>query len=259
MNDQAPSNLGHNSGSLADSLRDDLTIKHEPIRARADELLAAAERVPTTIDSEELAGKVGDFIKQVTACHKAAEAARVGEKEPHLAASRVVDGFFKAVTDPLEKVKKDIERRLTTFLREKEEAARRDRERIAREEQQAAEAARKAAAAAEAAAKDENSLQAAIEADEAATRAAADAETAKKASEANAAELSRNRGDYGSVSSLRTYWDFADLNRDQVDLEALRAHLPTDAIEKAVRAFIKAGGREIRGARIFQNTQAAVR
>lgn len=99
----------------------------------------------------------------------------------------------------------------------------------------------------------------AIAAEERRKKAQADAEKAKKEAEAKAAELSRQRGDMGSVSSLRTFWDFADLDRNALDLEALRQHLPADALEKALRSFIKAGGRELRGARIFQNTQAAVR
>ncbi len=259
MNIETPASLGHNSGAMADSLRDDLTEKHASTRARAAELLAAAERVPANIDSDDLAGKVGDFIKQITACSKAADAARVAEKEPHLAAGRVVDGFFKAIIDPLDTAKKNIERRLTTYLREKAEAERRERERIAAEERARAEAARRAAEEAERKARDEASLQAAIVAEEQRKQAEADAERARKASEAKAAELSRNRGDYGSVASLKTYWDFSDLDRAALDLETLRPHIPTDALEKAVRSFVKAGGRELRGVNIFQNTQAAVR
>lgn len=259
MNVETPTTLGHNSGAMAESLRDDLTEKHASIRTRAAELIAAADRVPETIDSDELAGKVGDFIKQVTACHKAAEGARVAEKEPHLAASRVVDGFFKTITDPLDTTKRMIERRVTTYLREKADAERRERERIAAEERAKAEAARKVAEEAERKAQDDASLQNAIEAEAARKQADADAAQAQKASEAKAADLSRTRGDYGSVASLTTFWDFKDLDRATLDLEALRAHIPTDALEKAVRSFVKAGGRKLDGVNIFENTRAAVR
>ena len=248
-----------NAPSQAQMLKADLGMKHAEILQRAQDLLAAAARVPDTVDSDETAGKVGDFIKQLTACNKAAEGARVAEKEPHLAASRVVDGFFKAVTDPLDTAKKAIEKRLTAFLRIKEDAARKERERIAAEERAAAEAARKAAEEAEKAAQDSASLATAIDAAEAARKAAADAEAAQKAAEVKAAELSRSRGEYGSLASLRTFWDFADLDRAALDLEALRQHLSVDALEKAVRSYIKAGGRELRGVRIFENTQASVR
>lgn len=248
-----------NAPDAATMLRDDLGMKNADLLKRQADLLAAAARVPEVVDSDDLAGKIGDFIKQVAACNKAAEAARVSEKEPHLAASRVVDGFFKAVTDPLEKAKKTIEGRLTLWLRQKADAERRERERIAAEERAAAEAAAKAAKEAEDRATDQITLGRAIEAADAAQKAQADAEAARKAAEAKAAELSRNRGDYGSVASLRTYWDFSDLDRAGLDLETLRQHLPVEALEKAVRAYIKAGGRELRGVRIFENTQAAVR
>ena len=38
-----------------------------------------------------------------------------------------------------------------------------------------------------------------------------------------------------------------------------RPHIPRDAIDKAVRAYVKAGGRELVGARIFENTKSVVR
>ena len=63
----------------------------------------------------------------------------------------------------------------------------------------------------------------------------------------------------GSVSSLRTFWDFADLDPDMLDLEALRHHFPAEAREKAVRSFIKAGGRELRGVTIYESTTSVVR
>lgn len=223
----------------------DLRDRYGDILDRASELIESSLRVPSTITDDETAGKVGDYIKQVMACNKNAEAARVKEKEPHLAAGRSVDAWFKKITDNLEATKKNVERRLTTYLREKEA-----KERAAREE--AARLAAKQAAEAEAAMRSQTDLEDAI-------TAQADADKAKKEAEAKAADLSRNRGDMGSVSSLRTFWDFADMDRDALDLEALRAHIPQDALDKAVRSFVKAGGRQLRGVRIYQNTQAAVR
>tara|TARA_R110000868_G_scaffold350642_4_gene611924 strand:+ start:639 stop:1226 length:588 start_codon:yes stop_codon:yes gene_type:complete len=76
---------------------------------------------------------------------------------------------------------------------------------------------------------------------------------------AKAADLSRTRGDHGSVSSLRTFWTFSDVERATIDLEVLRHHIPEEALEKAVRSFVKAGGRELAGARIFEDTKTVVR
>lgn len=250
MNDM----MGHNYDAGAD-----LKARYGEIAARADELMAAAARVPETVADEEMAGRVGDYIKQVMACVKNAEAARVKEKEPHLAAGRAVDAWFKKITDSLDATKRTVEKRLTVFLRQKEAAERAAREEAARIEREAAEAARREAMAAEQAIRDAATMDEAIAAEERRKKAQADAEKAKKEAEAKAAELSRQRGDMGSVSSLRTFWDFADLDRAALDLEALRAHIPAEALEKALRSFIKAGGRELRGVRIYQNTQAAVR
>ena len=255
MNDM----IGHNAPDAAVAIQSDLTERYAEIAQRATQLIDAAQRVPDEIADDELAGKVGDFIKQVTACVKNAEAARVKEKEPHLAAGRSVDAWFKKITDSLDTTKRVIEKRLTAFLRVKEEAARREREKIAAEEREAARKAAEAAAAAERAIQNAKTLGEAIEAEDAARKALADAEASKKAAEVKAAELSRSRGDMGSVASLRTFMDFADLDRAALDLETLRSHLPLEALEKAVRSYIKAGGRELRGVRIFENTQAAVR
>ena len=243
----------------ADPLRDRLSETHADLLKRRDELIAASERAPAVVADEGTAGKIADFIKQLAACIKNTETHRVAEKEVFLSAGRTVDGWFKKIGDPLIEAKRKIEGRLTVYQRQKAEAERRAREeaeRIAREE---AERAAKAAAEAEAAIKAAPDLQAAIVAEAAAAQAAADAEKAKKAAEAKPAELSRSRGDYGAVASLHTFWDFADLDRATLDLEALRQHIPADALEKAVRAFVKAGGRNLKGVRIFENTETKVR
>lgn len=249
----------HNQPDSATAIREDLTEKHAAIIARTHELISASDRVPAVIDGDEIAGKVGDFIKQVSACSKNAETARVAEKEPHLAAGRTVDGWFKSLTDPLDRAKSTIQGRLTIYLREKEAKERTERERIAREEREAAEAAAKLAREAESQMQDVQGLEVALKAQDSAAKAAADAAQATKAAQVIAADLSRTRGDYGSVASLQTFWDFKGLDRDNLDLATLRQHIPLDALEKAVRSFVKAGGRELAGVEIFENTKAAVR
>jgi hypothetical protein len=88
----------------------------------------------------------------------------------------------------------------------------------------------------------------------------------EKAATASAADLSRTRGDLGSVASLRTDWVFDNLERTNIDLEALRQHLPLTAIEQAVRSWInankdglKSGEAKLRGVRVFEQTKAVVR
>lgn len=243
---------------VGDSLRDKLRDENYELIQRRDQLLDASTRIPPITD-DDVAGKVSDYIKQLSALVKASETNRTGAKEPYLEGGRNVDGFFKAITDPVEKVKTDTQRKLTTYLREKEEAARRARQEEERLAREAAEAARKEAERLAADAADAAGLDSAIGAEKAAEAAQADLVKAERASDVKPAELSRTRGEYGSMSSLRTQWVFDEVNRDEIDLETLRFHLPSDGIEKAIRSFIKAGGRELKGTRIFETTAAVVR
>lgn len=247
----------HNQPDLATVLRED----NAALVARKDELLAAFERVPADVDSDEICGKVNDFIKQVDAAKKHAEKLRVDQKEPHLNAGRIVDGFYKTVTDPLDKVKKALTQRVTVYLRKKEDEERRRRQEEERRAHEAAEKARIEAEERAAALAKEEDLDGAIEAEEAAKRAADEAAKAAKEAEAKAAELSRTRGEFGSVGSLRTAWvhDEKSLSRASLDLEALRSHLPEDALHKAIRSYIRAGGRSLAGVRIFEDRVAVVR
>lgn len=261
MNDLSPG-LGHNEPPpdllTGEALHNKLEEDHAALVARRDQLLDAEARIPA-IEDEDTARRAGDYIKQIMAATKALEGARVAAKEPFLEGSRVVDGFFKMVSEPLAKLKRKVEDNLTLFLRKKADAERREREE--RERQAREEEAQRRREAEEAAARmrSQQDLDEAVAADERARQAEADRVKATKEAEAKAAEMSRTRGEYGSVSSLRTDWDFSDVDRETLDLETLRPHLPRDAIDRALRSFIRAGGREIRGAQIFQVTNAVVR
>lgn len=259
---ERPATLGDNNPPpdllVGDALRFELETNNASLVKRRDELLAAEARIPA-IEDDDVAQRVTDFVKQVAAAAKAADTARVGAKEPYLEGGRTVDGFFKHISDPLLDLKKRVEGKLTKYLREKEAAERRRREeeaRLAREEE---DRLRREREEAERAVRDQQTLDNAIAAETAEQQAAADTVNAEKAAAAKPAELSRTRGEYGGLSSLRTEWTFADLDREEIDLEALRHHLTVDGLEKAVRSFVKAGGRELRGVRIFQDTRAVVR
>ncbi len=260
MQQTAIADIGHNQPpSESDILHNRLEEENRDIVMRRDELLAAVDRIPTEISDGDMAGKVAGFVKQISACTKAAETKRVAEKEPFLALERSVDGFFKSVTVPLGKAKKDITHRVKLFQDKQVVEERRRREAEARRQREEAERLAREAAEREAAAQTDEELDAAISADELARQAAADAESARRKSAAKAADMSKIRDDHGAVSSLRTFWDFADLDRNTIDLEVLRLHLSEGAMEKAVRAYIKSGGRELSGVRIFENTRAAIR
>lgn len=84
------------------------------------------------------------------------------------------------------------------------------------------------------------------------------ANKAEKQTLVKGAILSRTRGE-GSISSVTETWIGSVISREELDLEALRDHIPMDALDKAVNSFVRAGGRELRGAIITEETKFAVR
>lgn len=238
----------------ADPLRERLTEQYADMLKRADELIAAAARVPAC-DSDEIAGKIGDFTKQVTAHVKLIEGTRVQEKEPYLASGRTVDGFFGTLKDRLDKSLKPVRDKLSAYLRAKEEQARREAQEAARRQREEADRLAREALEAEAA----RNVTSSTLMDQAAAVETQAAQAEAKIEAAKPADFARTRGDLGSVSTLVRRWTWRDLDRATLDLEALRYHLPADALEKAVRSAIKAGTRELRGVFIFEEETASVR
>jgi hypothetical protein len=273
--DDLPIGLGHNRPPTLDWLTvkpDRLAVDKEMLRAhilsedvvadlvaRKGQLLGSASRCPQVIADDQTEKSASELIKMINAALKSAGAQHDVRKRPFLDGGGVVDAVFNEIAHPLERTKGTIERRLTLYKREVEASARRAREEEARRRQQEAdrlaiEAARKAAMMTT-----EQDLAEAITLNDQAAAARGDAAKAAKAAQVTAAELSRSRSELGAVSSLVTRWDFKDLNRDTIDLEKLRPHLSVDAIEKALRAFIRAGGRAIGGAEIYESTNTQVR
>jgi hypothetical protein len=128
--------------------------------------------------------------------------------------------------------------KLTIYQNRKAEEARRaaiEQERIARE---AAERMAREAATVE-------QLDAAIAVE-------AEAEKAAAVVAAKPAELSRSRGDYGAVASLREHWTFEVTDFTQVPREYLCVDQPT------VRDAIKRKVREVPGLRIYCETRTVV-
>lgn len=232
--------IGHNNPpSHIEQVQAELTGAHAPILRRRDELLAALDRVPASVGNDETAGKVADFIKQLTACTKAAETARVGAKEPHLEASRAVDGFFKRVTEPLTAAKATIQQRLDFYLREKAAVEQR------RRADEAAEMEKLAKAAADRVQTDAQ-MNAAIAVEERAAEA-------RQEAQAKPADMARTRGDFGAVATLRSVWTFKITELAEVP----RAYLMVN--EAAIKAAVKAGARDIPGVSIYQEQSAMVR
>lgn len=262
MDTVAPT-IGHNQPPALPSpetIAETLAAENAPLLKRRGELMQAVARVPVVIQNEEEAGKLADFIKQVDGCNKAAETAREGAKAPWLDGGRAVDGFFrKQFIDPLADIKTDMNRRQKAYLTAKAAEERRLREIEAQAAAAEAERQRKAAAEAAEIAANYRQIDEAIAMEASAETARNVAATAAAAAEAPVAKLSQTRGNLGSMSQLRDFWTFEGMDRAALDLEALRQHLPEEALKQAVRSFIRAGGRELPGVRIFNDPQPVTR
>lgn len=73
------------------------------------------------------------------------------------------------------------------------------------------------------------------------------------AAQASESDLSRGRGEYGSVGSRVTTWKWRMLNRDDVPLETLRAYLHPDAVDAAVTRYMNAHRPELGTGRDFND------
>ena len=250
---------GNNPPSDEQAFLSELESRNGALIERRDELLASAKRAPEMIEDAEGAGKAADFIKQLTAHEKTAETERTGEKAPYFERGKWVDGFFKnAAVAGIAAAKKTALARLTAYQQKVAAEERRRREEEERQRREEAERARQEAEAKAEAAENDDDLDAAVEAEDEAAERQAQAERAARATQAGTADLSRQHSSAGTVSSLRTTWKCPAWSRSALDLEALRPYLADADLTKAIRAFIRAGGRDLRGATIVEVSESRV-
>jgi hypothetical protein len=223
------------------------------LQNRLQELLDSAGRAPSTIENEEQAEKCTNLTKMLKELAKAADTARVQEKAPHLDAGRAVDAFFSKISEPSTLAAKDMEKRLTAYVQAQREA----------ERKRALEEARKAKEEADRMAAEAAELEQAGMADMA-SQTLADAQKVEATAsrlEAKAADdkqLGKVRSELGSTS-LRKTWRVEIADRSALDWATLGRFLTDDAILAALRGYVQSGGRELSGARIWQEETTVVR
>ena len=138
--DETTPGIGHNEPpSEIEIIRTKLAQDHAPLVERQAELKGQYDRVPEDVDADNV-GDVADLVKLITANMKSLEGARVAEKELYLVGVRAVDGFFKALFEPMRMAKNDLGRRITEHQRRAAEQERRRREAEARRQREEAEA-----------------------------------------------------------------------------------------------------------------------
>jgi hypothetical protein len=208
-----------------------LEQRHATVEARVRDLIAAAGRAPDKIKLSDVATaeKFSDLRKQLQTAIKAANAARLDDKKVFDEPGKAIHTFWGKRIDQLEAIQNRVDRTIKTYMVETEahnrkladEARRKEEERVAK-------------------------LQA----------KGKEVTAVEPAPEPERAKLS---GDLGSTTSTRKVWTFRDLDRNEIDLEALRPYLTLEAIEAAVRQYIRAGNRSIVGATVFEDTQITTR
>lgn len=283
MPDDVSPGLGHNLPPALDPdmLRDQLAIDHAELEKRTRELLDGVARFSENhaqIEDDEVNGRAGDFVKQITTHAKLVDQTREATKRPYNVAGDTVQAYFKkGMLDGLSAGAETVRKAMTSYAVRKEQAERR---------RAAEEAARKAEEAARAEA-EARRLQAERDAEEARRKAAEapapapqvvearqeeigakldvaasaynDAERAQERALAKPAELSRTRGDLGSVSSLRAEWKFEVEDLGQVPVGFLQVN------EAMVKAHMKSNRdtngipKPIPGIRFYETKKIAVR
>lgn len=146
MDTLAPPTVGHNQPpDPIEDLRARLTETYTDLTARCDELLGMEARLPATMD-DDWEAKITEAIKSCTKFSRNSEVTRLSANEPHRALIAATDGFFKAMSDKVDALKKKMtEKYLTPYQQAKAAEEKRQRDAAAAEaKRQADEEARKA-------------------------------------------------------------------------------------------------------------------
>ncbi|QOZ25329.1 hypothetical protein [Bradyrhizobium sp. CCBAU 51753] len=211
--------------------------------------------LPNVAEDDEDLARITKAASGIIKLAKRIDEQKKEAKRPFLDANTLLESFFAhGLGATLAALKTDLEKVSTAYQRKKaakEQAAR---------DQAAAEAQAKAAAAQR---QVEQTVQSGnVQAVAAAvTQSNALADFANRATAAAAAPTSSMgivKTEAGTAS-LVDNWTFDQLDMDTVDLETLRPFIAQASIEQALRAFIKAGRRQIKGARIFNDNRSRFR
>lgn len=210
------------------------------------------KEIPDEIVSDEQAGLVTDYIKSLKGLNTKIVKIHKDEKAPFLEAGRAADTWKNEFSKKIDGLVKTASTPVLNWNRKKEEAERKRQLEIAQKAKLEAEAlAREAEAHAEAGIDDTANelMDAAIQSEQ-------------KADMINSNAIhgvtGRSRG-VGSMASNRKPWTGKVESRAALDLDALRNYFTEAELERALKAAIRNGVRDIRGATIYQEEKLTVR
>lgn len=253
----APSN---NPPADHDALAERLRRDHDLLLDMADTLVRQLGALPPKITDEEQRHRASDFaVNKLADTAAKLEKLHAREKEPYLVGGRTCDSVLLSPAKLLRDGKRKVELLIGAYLQEVDRLERVAREEEARKAAVEAERLLREAEAAAAEAATEEALEQAVVAEEKAAEAHYEADKAQQAAEARPADLTRGHSASGVLSSLKKELRCDGFDRAQLDLEPLRPYLPQAALETAIKAHIRAGGRSLRGAVIREVAKATVR
>lgn len=235
--------------------RDQLSVDFFHLIREVAELENECFDLPSVAEDEEDIGLITKTASGIIKLSKRIEEARTEHNRPFLDGSALLNDFFKRdLGTTLSTLKGNLEKVSTAYQRKKAERERAERDRIA------VEARDKAAAAARQVEETVHAghVPAVTAAVSQASALTAFANRATAAAAAPVSSMGQVKTDAGTAS-LVDNWTFDDLDVNAIDLETLRPFIPQTAIEQALRAFIKAGRRDIKGARIFNDSKSRFR
>jgi hypothetical protein len=252
--------IGHNMPPLdvlIVDLFDEALDAKDGLRARIAQILERGAD-PKPCDSDDLAGRYGDFIKMVANVEAIVDGARTTIKAPYLEATRALDGKARGITDAVAAAKKNVKARLDAYVREQAEKVAAERRRIE------AEQARLRAEAEFKAEQDRCRLQA-LENGRAAAeqRAAAVVEAPEPIVYAAPAPIAPEvpvfRGDLGSRVGVKTVWRHKIASVRKLPDALLKHPTVFEALDKVVAAQVRGGLRTITGVTIWDEQTSSVR
>jgi ABC-type Fe3+/spermidine/putrescine transport system ATPase subunit len=240
--------IGHNLPPTdAEILGEKLSENSKADIERMSQILSI--QIPEEILDETQAKWAADFIDKTKILKKTFDKTHEREKAPYLEMGRVVDGFFKTKINTLDAVLKKIAVPVNAYLDKKRaEEQRQIRERAEKARQEAEALAAQAVVHENEDIKDTASelMSAAVMAEEKAQALDAYAVTAKSA------QLARVVTESGAKLAQRTVWTGEVQDWGAVDLVHLRPFLSQDAIQTAINKYVRDGGRELNGVKIYQ-------
>ena len=237
--------IGHNNPPL--TIDERLIEDYGRLAKSIDDVVQRASEI-ASIDDDDDFKKAGDLVVEIRKFFKSCEEFRKFEIEEPTEIVKTVNNFFKGLTAALDTRKTILEKAASIYTSAKAEKARLAREAERIEAQKRADALREQS-------------QASSVLSEAARNAVEklDDRAAKLGTDVKDADLVRTRSDSGTVATTTSYWHGELSDIQKIDLNLLKKHFTEAEINKAIRSFVRDGGRELAGAIIEERSRAQFR